>query len=634
MSSALEKAAPLKAEIRLAQAASEFEADLSTEQKATFRTYRSQLCKSPPDIHDVMRLTAEIDRHISGKLGGGRCFGPRLTNVLQAVQQFAALGDIIVGGSQNMIACGVWLLVRMTLLMALLCPRSKILQSHLSEYFIVVVHLCHKLLKLTKKSILGQLVSFPSDSDMKNYQSELDQWASLIREEVSLLMGQTIEEQSSRFKTLLRFSESELHRKRLKAHVRVLDSCSTYDYQKTWKEIRKAGNAALFNQNPEYQGWKVRTDSCTLVCKGKLGSGKSVLLANIVDDLNLHVQSTERPVAYFFCRHDISESLNARTVFGSLARQLLRPIPDLTIVEELVDKTTSVVDSERILSMLQRALPPNFKASLVLDGLDECDDLQRGTLIQQLRKLQDAFALHICVSFRLEADNVLRLSPELFAKHSTIAIPDDNPDIAGFIRAELERRIESREPRKRLTIGSPALILEIEDALLQGAQGMFLWVALQIESLCGANTDEAIRLALKDLPKDLPETFSRILQRSGELGKHCQTRIFELVAVAHRPLTTEELREALSVVPGDAVWNPARLPHDIYSVLACCGSLIAVDEEEPTVRLVHHSVKQFLLGGFRHSTGAIFTVDSANRTMREVIITYLNYDVFNTQLST
>ncbi|KAH7125030.1 hypothetical protein B0J13DRAFT_414320, partial [Dactylonectria estremocensis] len=551
-----------------------------------------------------------------------------------------------------MIACGVWslslvnfssCLEKLSILlmivgrsapryekMALLYPRSKILQSHLSEYFIVVVHLCHQLLKLTKKSILGQLVSFPSDSDMKNYHSELDQWASSIREEVSLLMGQTIEEQSSRFKTLLRFSESKSHRQRLKGHVSVLDSCSTYDYQTTWKEIRKVGNATLFNQSPEYQGWKVRADSCTLVCKGKLGSGKSVLLANIIDDLNLHVQSTERPVAYFFCCHEISESLKARTVFGSLARQLLRPIPDLIMIEELVDMTTSVVDSERILSMLRRALPSDFKASIVLDGLDECDDLQRGILIQHLRELQDVFALHICVSFRLESDNVLRLRPELFAKHSTIAIPDDNPDIAGFVSAELERRIES----SKLRIGNPALILEIEDALLQGAQGMFLWVALQIESLCAAKTDEAIRLALKDLPKDLPETFSRILQRSGELGKDYQTRIFQLVTVAHRPLTTEELREALSVVPGDAVWNPTRLPNDVYSALACCGSLIAVDEEDLTVRLVHHSVKQFLLGGFRHLTGAIFTVDSANRTMREVIITYLNYDVFDTQLST
>ena len=117
MSRALEIAAPLKAEIRLAHAVSLFEADLSTEQKATFRTYTSDSRKSPPDIHDVMRLTAEIDLH-TGKIIGGRCFGPRLTNVLQAVQQFAALGDIVVGGSQNIIACGVWSLVRMALLVS------------------------------------------------------------------------------------------------------------------------------------------------------------------------------------------------------------------------------------------------------------------------------------------------------------------------------------------------------------------------------------------------------------------------------------------------------------------------------------------------------------------------------------
>ncbi|KAL6415570.1 hypothetical protein AUP68_02134 [Ilyonectria robusta] len=655
MSSALAKVAPLKAEIRLMQATKEFEADLSDEQKKSFLTNISQSCLSPPSIHDVMRLTAEIDRRISGKFSGRRGLGPRLTNILQAVQQFAALGDIIIGGSQNMIACGVWSLVRLTLLslvnfsscleklstllmivgrsapryekMALLYPRSKILRSDLAEYFIVVVRLCHQMLKLTKKSILGQLVSFPSDSDMKNYQSELDRWASSIREEANLLMG---EEQSSRFKALLRSSESESHRQRLKAHAHVLDSCSTYDYQTTWKQVRKIGNATLFNQTPEYYAWKVRAGSCTLVCRGKLGSGKSVLLANIVDDLNLHVQSTEQPVAYFFCRHDISESLIARTVIGSLARQLLRPIPDLTMVEGLIDEITSVVDSNTILRMLQRTLPPGFKASFVLDGLDECDDLQAGILIEYLRKLQDAFALCICVSMRLEADDASRSSLELFAKHSTIAIPDDNPDIAGFVSAELERCIESR----KLTIGNPVLVIEIEDALLQGAQGMFLWVALQIESLCAAKTDEAIRLALKDLPKSLPETFSRILQRSGELGKHYQTQIFKLVAVAHRPLTTEELRDALSVVPGDAVWNPERLLNDVYSALACCGSLITVDEEEPTVRLVHHSVKQFLLGRFGHSSGGMCTVDSADSAMRAVMFTYLNYDVFTTQVST
>jgi hypothetical protein len=110
MSVALANASRLKPEIRLAQAVSQFEADLSSKQKTTFCTSRSQWRDSPPDSSDVMRLTAEIERN------GRRCFGPRLTNFLQAVQQFAALGDIVVGGSQNIIACGVWSLVRMSLL--------------------------------------------------------------------------------------------------------------------------------------------------------------------------------------------------------------------------------------------------------------------------------------------------------------------------------------------------------------------------------------------------------------------------------------------------------------------------------------------------------------------------------------
>lgn len=117
MSDIISNVSRLKPEIRLAQAVSHFEADLSSEQKNVFRSYRSQSLHSPPDLSDVMRLTAEIDRRASGKVGG-RCFGPRFTNFLQVAQQFAALGDVIVGGSQNIIACGVWSLLRMSLLVS------------------------------------------------------------------------------------------------------------------------------------------------------------------------------------------------------------------------------------------------------------------------------------------------------------------------------------------------------------------------------------------------------------------------------------------------------------------------------------------------------------------------------------
>ena len=516
--------------------------------------------------------------------------------------------------------------------MALLYPQSSNLKLQLSEYFIVIVNFCHHALKMTKKSVLGQLLSFPSESDLNSFQSDLTRWANSIKDEVGLLMGQAIKEQSSSLEFLLRHSKHQSQRQRQKTRIRILNVYSTYDHQTTWRQIRKAGNTSLLHQMPDYQNWKARVDSCTLICTGKLGSGKSVLLANIIDDLNLEPRSSKCPVAYFFCRHDVSESLRASTIIGSLVRQLLNSIPDLSALEKIIDEAPSVEDPERTVSMLRRVLPPQFVAYFILDGSDECGESEALALIEQLGMFQRELTLLICLSSRSEAGDVSRLNPGQLARQVTIAVPEKNPDIGIFVHAELAVRITSG----RLTIGDPTLILEIEDALVRGAQGMFLWVVLQIESLRTAETDEAIRQALTNLPKDLSQTFSRLMQKTGELGADRQSRILQLVTAARRPLTTQELREALSVVPGDTDWNPARLLNNVHSALACCGCLLTVDEEDATVRLVHESFKQFLLGEFRSSDSATatFTNEEANRTMGDIIITYLSYGVFDAQIST
>lgn len=113
MSSIISIAGHLKPEIRLDRAVSEFEASLPDGQKVAFRNQRTQSLQCPPDTKDVMRITAEID---ASQQAGGRCFGPRFTKFLHGVQQFAALGDVVVGSSQNVVACGVWTVVRTCLL--------------------------------------------------------------------------------------------------------------------------------------------------------------------------------------------------------------------------------------------------------------------------------------------------------------------------------------------------------------------------------------------------------------------------------------------------------------------------------------------------------------------------------------
>ena len=99
MALASRAAAPLKPEIRLAQALSEYEATLSDGERTVFRKLRSG---APPTVSDVIKLTAEIDRKNSCRRS---CyFRPRFTNILEALQQFSTIVDTIIGGSQSLIA--------------------------------------------------------------------------------------------------------------------------------------------------------------------------------------------------------------------------------------------------------------------------------------------------------------------------------------------------------------------------------------------------------------------------------------------------------------------------------------------------------------------------------------------------
>ena len=167
----------------------------------------------------------------------------------------------------------------------------------------------------------------------------------------------------------------------------------------------------------------------------------------------------------------------------------------------------------------------------------------------------------------------------------------------------------------------------------------FLWVTFQIDSICCQKTDEEILAALEDLPKDLPSTFNRIirkLQNSNAADPYFGKKIFSLIAAAQRPLTLEELREAVSVKPGETNWNSSKLVNDIHkSLLDSCGSLVAVDEEHLTVHFAHHSVKQHFLSEPTDLDVKRYHIDleNADLYLGDTIVTYLNFGIFDRQLT-
>jgi ankyrin repeat protein/Cdc6-like AAA superfamily ATPase len=466
-----------------------------------------------------------------------------------------------------------------------------------------------------------------NDGDLTAFQNDLNKWALSIEKEMQVAEAQ----ESSGFRAMTQsFLKSRSRQQKLDTKNRVLNFCSTYDHEVVWKQTRKAGSTSLYMHFTEYQEWRDEPQPCTLVFTGKLGSGKSVLLANIVDDLSLSTEKQPPLVAYFFCRHDVAESLKARTILGSLARQLLRTVSDLDALLEICGETHTTGDVDKILEMLFKGYFPNKnKTYFIIDGLDECDDEDIAVLVQAIQKIQERLNILVCASFRVGTNKVLQSITNHFLATRIVLLPENNPDIEAFIETDLERCLS----QELLTIGDATLIFEIQDALLAGSQGMFLWAALQIKSLCSMKTDHAIREALADLPKDLSQTFARILEKSGSSDRKLQAKTLQVVLAANRPLTAEELREALSVVPGDANWDPSKMLNDVDSALACCGCLLTVDEEESTVRVVHHSFKQYILHGLDDGTPIYFSIDDAQRTLADIVVTYLGYGVFETQLS-
>ncbi|KAL8660534.1 MAG: hypothetical protein Q9202_006457 [Teloschistes flavicans] len=332
-------------------------------------------------------------------------------------------------------------------------------------------------------------------------------------------------------------------------------------------------------------------------------------------------------VCFHFCRFDDQESLKASTIIGSIARQLVNDLPEDSFHDFEHRPTT--------MDFLKNTLDNIRQYFIILDGLDECSESNIREVSETLHSLLSYSHLHIKVFWcsrpnipqwiRSKLRTQQHVSLETVQSQSQVA-----SDIGRFIDVTLEEWLEGDTPR--LQIGDPTLVLMIEDRLKNEAGGMFLWVKLQLQTLCQKKSDKQIIDTLSHLPKDLPETFERVLADITEpddvtLG----TQIFRWLAVAKRPLTVQELREAIGIEPLQDSWKPECLINDMRKAVACCGNLVFVDEEQQTVHFTHSSVRQFLYSSNVNKPRSRYYVDldAADADAGAICVTYLNLPVFN-----
>ncbi|KAK1634524.1 hypothetical protein BDP81DRAFT_451718 [Colletotrichum phormii] len=321
----------LKPEIRLAQAISEFGVALQSREDDAHIRFKNLQTRSPPNATEVLRLTEEINSDGARRHRAWKPYATRLVNILDRIRQFAPVGDVLVGGAQNLLASGVWATVRMALEVSvsflsyfdkvsalllriglsislhqdfvLLFPTCQKTQKYICEYMIVFVHICKKITVDAQKSFASQMamsITSSFDAVFKPLEDELRSWGQLIENRVSVLVARSsIQSHSStveRFGRLqVMFSQDAAKRDRETRSHRLFEALAPdqKEFESIWRRERKKGTSRWILNNKSYLEWMGTKSSATLWLQGNLGSGKTVALASVVADLVLAHKETE-----------------------------------------------------------------------------------------------------------------------------------------------------------------------------------------------------------------------------------------------------------------------------------------------------------------------------------------------------
>ncbi|KAF5012003.1 hypothetical protein FDECE_1918 [Fusarium decemcellulare] len=349
------------------------------------------------------------------------------------------------------------------------------------------------------------------------------------------------------------------------------------------------GTGQWLTSTDEYQGWLRGDDGCGLLwIKGIPGSGKSVHIAKLIDDLTK--ENPGCPVLFFFFRQIIAANHSPHALLRDWMDQVLRYSPPLqhqlwAYIEEQVSLSSfSVDDLLKDLQMAFRALPD--KVFCIADALDEMDTGNEAFLpaIGSLGQWRP-HKVKVLISSRPvpKVEAHLRQIP---AFHIRLEERMVDIDISTYVNSALS---ESHIPESEWGA--------IVNAVPGRANGLFLYARLAMEAFLepGAN----IETVLAYLPLDLNVLYADLLQeharRSG-ISSHVQRLILQSVTHATRPLRLLELAEMCRAVDSIGSGRDLKAMKDL--IRTACGPLLEILPDE-TVSVVHHSFTEYLKGTTR-----------------------------------
>ncbi|KAJ8127847.1 hypothetical protein O1611_g5788 [Lasiodiplodia mahajangana] len=566
--------------------------------------------KNVPDADAVLVFTAQLDYRNRQRTGPS--ISSRLYNVLQSVRDFCGVIDVFVS-SHPEIAALVWGSVKLTMLVMHTPKKPTYASNKRTDYyklhFIQLFTLFTNEFKPDADAIQERsqnvrehlaLAKVEADLQAQRLQDLERREASHSRHTMATFFSRANRDLDETVAWQLRRDEQQARERR----QQVLDALSTHDYLTPLKQARRtwgSNTAKWVFGTPEFDRW-INGTSALLWCSGKIGSGKTILATSVIDHL---LTKRRRPGSCILRQRlspDFSGEIETRLKMLDFSFQL----------PEIIDLLHTAFVSET--------------HYIVIDGFDECEKESRQTLLKGLSLLASLEpSLKLFLSGRESLSGEVRNSfPSL--EHVSMDCAAMNQDIKAYIEDIIKEKIDCED----LIVGDSNLPDEIKHALINGANGMFLWVIFQVQEICSQHCDEDIRKAIKNLPRDITETFNRATHRIISKGQRRPAeKIFQWVAGAKRPLNLNELREALAIEVGQQFSKPERYYNDLHKIASWCENLIRVDEELQLVQFAHHTVRQFLL---EKPPGSDFHIalEEVNHEIGEICVTYLNFNDFDT----
>lgn len=373
-----------------------------------------------------------------------------------------------------------------------------------------------------------------------------------------------------------------------------------WSYQNELK--RRADSACSWiTSDDSFSYWLLNArDSNLLALLGDMGSGKTMTTAFVADTL----AQRGRPLCAYYCKVD-QESATLGNIYRSILLQFLRRRPHLKWrFWKWYNETSPLVSGdptqsdEKLRGLLHEIiLSSKEPVFLVLDALDECKPYPRKQLFSLFRDL-----------FRLHA----HLKVFMSSRYDSEVEADMPP---GVTRVELR---PSRERDRAIAaylvteVNLPAAFnSEVVEELAARSNGSAIWLRIAVAYLAHSRiqSPKGMEMALRRLSesKGLVQLYGELFEKiCGDDDLNNRTLLqsaLEILAVARRPLTVEELACALRVINPDGE-DPTTLSElndlaDSIDLLSLIRPFVAASDGQsrgsPRLRLIHLSLKELLL---------------------------------------